>query len=257
MVIGGDPVVIFAALAAALAVGSFLGVLVLRLPDGRPVAVGRSACPHCDRPLGPRDLVPLLSWLWARGRCRYCREAIGWFYPAIELAALGVALWAAAVIGSGWLFWVSCGLGWTLLALAAIDHREFILPDALTLPLIPAGLAVAWLIDPATLPHHLLGAALGFGVFAVVAWLYARLRGRDGLGLGDAKLLAAAGAWVSWIGLPGVVLLAGASALAVVLAAAVVRGGALPAPERQLPFGPYLALATWFVWLHGPVVIGW
>ncbi|HET6469542.1 MAG TPA: A24 family peptidase [Geminicoccaceae bacterium] len=236
-------------------VGSFLGLLIVRLPIGEGVVWERSACRGCKGRLGARDLVPLLSWLWARGRCRYCGARIGWFYPGIELAALAVALWAAALT-SGWVFWASCGLGWTLLALAAIDYRHLILPDALTLPLVPAGLAVAWLIDPAMLPHHMFGAVAGFVGFALVGWVYARLRGREGLGLGDAKLLAAAGAWVSWTGLPSVVLLAGVVGLAGVLAAgAAGRGGGLGA-ERAIAFGPCLALATWLVWLHGPIVLG-
>ena len=249
-----EPAWLLPALAAPF-VGSFLGLLIVRLPAGEGVVWGRSGCRSCGRALGARDLVPVVSWLCALGRCRYCHVRLGWFYPGIELAALGVVLWAAAV-SSGWLFWASCGLGWTLLALAVIDHRKFVLPDVLTLPLVPAGVAVAGLIDPALLPHHLMGALAGFAGFAGVGWCYGRLRGRDGLGLGDAKLLAAAGAWVSWVGLPSVVLLAGAAALALAFAGAAVRGGGLPAADRPIAFGPYLALATWLVWLHGPVVIG-
>jgi leader peptidase (prepilin peptidase) / N-methyltransferase len=248
-----EPAWLLPALAAPF-VGSFVGLLAVRLPAGEGVVWGRSACRSCGHRLAARDLVPVASWLWARGRCRYCRAPVARFYPAVELAALGVVLWAAAVT-TGWVFWASCALGWTLLALAVIDQREFVLPDALTLPLIPAGLAVAWLIDPALVPHHAMGAVAGFAVFALVGWVYGRLRGRDGLGLGDAKLLAAAGAWVSWVGLPSVVLLAGAGALAVALIGAAGTGG-LPARERAIAFGPYLALALWSVWLHGPIVIG-
>ena len=243
-------------LLAAPFMGSFLGLLVVRLPAGEGVVRGRSTCRRCGRALGPRDLVPLLSWAWTGGRCRYCGARLGWLYPGIELAAVGVVLWAAAAT-SGWVLWASCALGWTLLALAAIDLRALLLPDALTLPLVPAGLAAAWLIDPGLLPHHVLGAALGFAVFAAVGWLYSRLRGREGLGPGDAKLLAAAGAWVSWAGLPSVVLLAGLAALAaVVLAGIVPGGGGMPARDRPIAFGAYLALGTWLVWLHGPLVIG-
>jgi len=195
------------AVLAAPFVGSFLALLVVRVPEGEGVALGRSICRSCRHPLGVRDLVPVVSWLWARGRCRHCRAPVSAFYPGVELAALGIALWAAAVT-PGWLFWASCGLGWTLLALALIDWRSLVLPDALTLPLLAAGLAVAWLIEPAKLAPHLLGAASGFALFAAIGWLYARLRGRDGLGPGDAKLLAAAGGWVSWSGLPSVALLA-------------------------------------------------
>jgi hypothetical protein len=128
------------ALAAAVVapfVGSFLGVVVARLPEKRDVVGGRSRCPACGHVLGVRDLAPLLSWAVLRGRCRHCGARIGWIYPAVELGALGVAVWAASVV-EGWLLWVSCGLGWTLLALAAIDLRHYLLPNALTLPLAAA-----------------------------------------------------------------------------------------------------------------------
>jgi leader peptidase (prepilin peptidase)/N-methyltransferase len=241
------------AILAAPFVGSFLGLLVVRLPAGEGVIFGRSTCRCCRHPLGVPDLVPFLSWLWAKGRCRHCRAPVTALYPGIELAALGIALWAAAVT-SGWVFWASCGLGWTLLALALIDWRTLVLPDALTLPLLAAGLVVAWLIEPHILVEHVFGAGLGFALFASIARVYAGLRGREGLGLGDAKLLAAAGAWVSWSGLPSVVLLAALTALGATLAG--VLGGKVAARDRPIAFGPFLALGTWLVWLHGPIVIG-
>jgi leader peptidase (prepilin peptidase)/N-methyltransferase len=241
-----------AVLLAAPFVGSFLGLVIDRLPAGRPLAWGRSRCEACGATLAAQDLVPLLSWLWRRGRCAYCGAGIGPFYPLVELAALAVALSAAWFL-SGWLLLASCALGWTLLTLAAIDQRHFLLPDALTLPLIPAGLAVAWAIDPALLLPHLLGALAGFAAFAAIALAYRRLRGREGLGLGDAKLLAAAGAWLGWQALPGLVLVAALGALAVALARAVT-GDRLSATMR-VAFGSYLALAFWLVWLLGPLIL--
>lgn len=233
-------------------IGSFLGVLITRLPVGEPVALSRSRCPSCRRTLAVRDLVPLLSWVLARGRCRSCGAALGWFYPLIEIAALAVAVWAWTV-AAGLALWASCMLGWTLLALAWIDARHLILPDVLTLPLLAAGLAAAALLDGADVAGHAIGAALGFGVFWLVAVLYRLLRGRDGLGLGDAKLLAAAGAWVSWQGLPGVVLIAAASGLVAVLAAAAA--GFAPEAARRIPFGPHLCLGIWLIWLYGPLML--
>jgi leader peptidase (prepilin peptidase)/N-methyltransferase len=233
-------------------VGSFLGVVVERLPAGRPIALARSSCDHCGARLGARDLVPLLSWLARRGRCGCGKVRLGAFYPGIELAALAVAMSATLVL-SGWLLWASLALGWTLLALAAIDLRHYLLPDALTLPLIAAGLAVAWLIEPARLGDHALGAAAGFVGFAGIAWLYRRLREREGLGRGDAKLLGAGGAWLGWQALPSVVALAAAVALAVALAGALL--GAKLGATTRIAFGPYLALAIWLVWLYGPLVL--
>jgi len=241
------------ALVVAPFVGSFVGVIVDRLPAGRPLLLGRSACDECGRPLRPLELVPLLSYLAHRGRCTCARVRLSPFYPAIELAALAVAASAVWML-SGWLLWVSLLLGWTLLALAAIDLRHYLLPDVLTLPLIPAGLAVAYALDPALLPGHALGALIGFAAFVVIGQLYLRLRGRHGLGLGDAKLLAAAGAWLGWAALPSVVVIGAALALALALAPA--PGGAKLALTGKLAFGPHLALAFWLVWLFGPLILG-
>jgi leader peptidase (prepilin peptidase)/N-methyltransferase len=239
------------ALLIAPFVGSFLGVVIERLPAGRPIGLARSRCDHCGATLGVRDLVPVLSWFVRRGRCGCGRIRLSAFYPGIELAALAVALSAAMVL-SGWLLWASLVLGWTLLTLAAIDLRHYFLPDRLTLPLIPIGLAVAYAIDPAKLAEHAIGAAAGIVVFALIALLYRRLRGREGLGLGDAKLLGAGGAWLGWQALPSVVALAAAIALALALAGALA-GGKLSATTK-IAFGPYLALAIWVVWLYGPLM---
>jgi leader peptidase (prepilin peptidase) / N-methyltransferase len=241
-----------AVLVAGPFVGSFLGVVIERLPAGRPLAFGRSRCDACGATLGAKDLVPIASWLWQRGRCAHCRAELSAFYPIIELAALAVAASAALAV-SGWLLLVSCMLGWMLLTLAAIDQRHFLLPDILTLPLIPAGFLVAFALDPALVVSHLVGALAGFAAFAAIAFVYRRLRRREGLGLGDAKLLAAAGAWLGWQALPGLVVIAAVCALAVALAHAVV-GDRLSATTK-IAFGSYLALAFWVVWLLGPPVL--
>lgn len=236
---------------AAPFIGSFLGVLVLRLPAGQPVGMARSICPHCGAALGAADLVPLASWLALRGRCRHCSAPLGAFYPAIELAALGIAAWAALVL-PGPLVWIGCILGWALLAAALIDLRHLVLPDVLILPLIPVGIAVHALIALDRLPDHAIGAAAGYLGFLALGALYRVIRGRDGLGLGDAKLLAVAGAWVGWQGLPSVVLLGALLTLAGLLALRLA--GRAVDMRGEIPFGPALALAIWIVWLYGPLV---
>ena len=233
-------------------VGSFLGVVILRMPEGRPIMLGRSVCDRCGWALRLADLVPLTTYLWRRGRCACGEARLSLFYPGIELAAVAVAASAAAVL-SGWLLWASLALGWTLLTMAAIDLRHYWLPDRLTLPLIPAGLLVTWLVDPAGLADHALGALAGFLAFAGIAWAYRRLRRRAGLGLGDAKLLAAAGAWLGWPALPGLVVVAASLALAIALVRAA--SGERLAAATQIAFGPYLALALWLFWLYGPLVL--
>jgi leader peptidase (prepilin peptidase)/N-methyltransferase len=242
----------WSALLAAPFVGSFLGVIVRRLPDGRPVARSRSHCEWCGATLGARDLVPLYSWLATRGRCRHCGHPLGGFYPGIELAALTVALAAVAVDG-GEGIWLDCLLGWWLLALAWIDIRRWVLPDVLTLPLVIAGLAAAAAFDRERLTERALGAAIGYLSLRLVALIYRGLRGREGLGGGDAKLLAASGAWVGAAALPQLVLIAATSALA---AAACLRLVGIRLGARSaLPFGPFLAFATWLIWLFGTFAV--
>ena len=241
-----------AALVVAPFIGSFLSVLVVRLPAAEPVALSRSRCPSCHHVLCALDLLPLASRLLLGGRCRHCRRAIPLLYPALELAALAVPLSAVARM-DGSALWMSCLLGWTLLALAAIDLRDYLLPDVLTLPLLVAGLAATAVLDPGALQHHLIGAVLGFSFFYGVSKLYRLLRAREGLGLGDAKLLAAAGAWLGWTALPSVLLIAAATALAV---AAVARIMGRPMQSTTpLPFGSFLGFAIWWVWLYGALVI--
>ncbi len=236
----------------APAVGSFLGVVADRLPAGRPIVAGRSACEQCGHRLEIRDLVPVASWLASRGRCRHCGEPIGLRYPAIELAATGIAVWSLIVL-PGWLAGAGAALGWTLLTLAIIDRRHLVLPDALTLPLVVAGLAVAWAIDPAKLVDHGVGALVGYLAIVAIAAAYRRWRKRDGIGLGDAKLFAAAGAWVGWQGLSGVLLVAAAAGLAVALIEACLAGRL--AADRERPFGPFIAGALWLTWLYGPIAV--
>ena len=240
-------------LIAAPFIGSFLGVVIERLPARRPLLITRSRCDHCGATLGVRDLVPLVSWVASGARCRHCGAALGWFFPLVELAALGVALWAVLAVPA-WLIWPTAGFGWTLLALAWIDQRSFLLPDALTLPLAAAGLLVVWLIGSVPVIDHVIGAIVGFLALTAVAHFYRALRRRDGLGGGDAKLFAALGAWVGWQGLPTVILYAAASGLLWVLARQVL--GRPVGLTARLPFGPHLCLAGWLVWLYGPLLAG-
>jgi leader peptidase (prepilin peptidase) / N-methyltransferase len=237
-------------LLAAPFVGSFLGVVVRRLPEGLPIAWTRSRCDWCGVSLRARDLVPIVSWLATKGRCRYCNRPLGWFYPGIELAAVAVAL-SAVLVDGGQRAWLDCLLGWWLLALGWIDIRSWLLPDVLTLPLVMAGLAAAAAFDPEQLTDRSLGAALGYLSLVAIALLYRQLRHREGLGGGDAKLLGAAGAWVGAAALPQLILLAALSALGAAgcLRLAGIRLGA----QSALPFGPFLGLATWVLWLCGPI----
>ena len=245
-----DRIVAALPLLTAPFVGSFLAVLIRRMPRGQGVMAGRSACEQCHRALGVRDLVPILSFLARGGRCRMCGAPIARMHLYVELAAMVVPLcvWGAGLRGAAEV-WSGCGLGWVLLALGWIDAGHFWLPDVLTLPLIVAGLAQCWWLSPERLADRAGAAMAGWAGLALVAGVYRRLRGREGLGGGDAKLLAAGGAWVGLASLPWIVLIGAVLGL---LSAGWqrVRGREIGRATR-LPLGPWLAVGVWVCWLVG------
>jgi leader peptidase (prepilin peptidase)/N-methyltransferase len=206
---------------------------------------GRSQCPACGVTLRPADLIPLWSWLRARGRCRHCGARLSLWYPLVELAAIAIGALSVVLLPLPEA-WLAAVLGWWLLALALIDLRAWLLPDTLTLPLLAAGLAAAALgLPPGTsVASAVGGAAAGYAALAGLGYVYRRLRGREGLGLGDAKLLGAAGAWLGLDSLPWVVLLAALLGLVLALAQRQPMRA-----ETAVPFGPALALAFWGVFL--------
>ena len=234
-------------------IGSFLGVIVVRAESPGGIVLGRSSCVACRMRLKARDLIPLVSWAAMRGRCRSCAQPIGVFYPLIELAAILIALWSAGLF-TGALLWVSCAFGWALLALATTDLKYYLLPDFLTLPLIPAGLVVAWAFDSMAIVGHAVGVLVGYGFVIMLRRIYASIRGREGMGLGDAKLLAASGAWLSWQALPSVLVLGALSGLLFILVSGL-RGVTVTLTNR-VPFGTFLCFGTWLVWLYGPLTTG-
>ena len=236
---------------AAPMVGSLLGVLIVRLPAGRPVMWSRSACEACGVRLRPFELLPLLSYAWLKGACGHCGKPISWFHPAVELAAVAVAVWATLADPAN--AWISCGLGWVLLTLAWIDWTDLLLPDVLTLPLLVAGLAVTWLNQPDLLLDRSMAAIGAYVLFEGVSAGYRRLRGFDGLGGGDTKLIAAAGAWCGFAALPLVILCSAILGLLLTLALAVfVRP---MTSTTRIPFGPCIAVAFWLGWLYSPLLL--
>jgi len=171
------------------------------------------------------------------------------FVPAVPLCALAAGLW-------GWPLIIACAFGWALLGLAISDVRHMILPDWLTLPLVPAGLIEGYIWGGVrALQERSIGAAAGLLLFMAIGQAYRRWRGRDGLGGGDIKLVAGAGAWIGWQGLPVLVLSASLMALAVV-AVTGLRGRPI-CRDQRVPFGAYLCLALWAIWLYGVPSRGW
>lgn len=221
--------------------GSFLATLVMRWPQGRGLD-GRSACDQCGRTLRAWELVPLVSALVQVGRCRSCEVAISGDHAVVEwgCAIIGAAAFGLARDGGGTAWAV---FGWILLTLAALDARHFWLPDRLTLPLGAIGLAAGGWASGAALGERIIGAVAGFFSLWAIGAAYRRLRGREGLGGGDAKLLGAIGAWLGWQALPFVLL---AASLLGLLAAVI--GGDLRG-ERPVAFGAALAAGAVPGWL--------
>ncbi|MFA7666559.1 MAG: A24 family peptidase [Burkholderiaceae bacterium] len=251
-----------AALAAlfGLMVGSFLNVVIYRLPKmmelewedqaaelrgetppERPpfnLMVPRSRCPRCSHPLGALENVPLLSWLAQRGRCKACASPIPARYPLVELGTAlltGLAVWQ---FGAGWAGLGAVLLGFALVTLTFIDLDTQLLPDSLTLPLLWLGLLFNLWGVFAPLPEAVIGAMAGYLVLWSVYWLFRLATGKEGMGFGDFKLLAALGAWFGWTALPAIILLASLVGSAVGIALILFGGHRR---EQPIPFGPYLA----------------
>lgn len=242
---------IFAITLGAL-IGSFLNVVIYRGPSlwglleerepGRgSLAHPRSYCPSCRRPIPIRRLVPIVSYFMQRGRCAECKARIPLRYPLVELAGVAVAAVSYGFFGLSVTALLAAVFGWTLLALAVIDGETGYLPDWLTLPLVILGL-IANLNGRFVPPLEAgIGAAAGYLAFRLVGAAFYRLRSYEGLGQGDAKLLAAIGAWGGWTILPGVVLV-GSLVTLIGVAIAHLSAGSVHA-KTEIPFGPGLCAA--------------
>lgn len=237
-----DPLGALAGGVAGAIIGSFLATLILRWPQGRGLARGRSTCDGCGRILSARDLIPLFSAMVQRGRCRTCAARIDPLHGRVEagcaiIGALAIGL-TPGLGGIGWAL-----LGWILLTLAVLDWRHFWLPDLLTLPLAFGGFTIGLWTTNVLMIDRIIGAAIGYGALLAIALGYRAFRGRDGLGLGDAKLLGALGAWFGWQVLPFILLFASLSGLIVML----LSGRAKDRLARA-PLGTFIALAALPAW---------
>ena len=256
---------IFASVAlVGLCVGSFLNVVIHRLPKmlergwrsqcaefaGATVReeppynllVPRSQCPACGHPIGWLENVPVLSYLVLRGRCSACRAPISARYPIVELLAALLGVAAFLRFGATPAAVAACVFLWTLLALTFIDIDTQLLPDNLTLLLLWAGLLanVLGAVPEVSLRDAVIGAVAGYLVLWIVYWLFRLIRGKEGMGYGDFKLLAALGAWLGWKSLPIVVLMGSGVGAVFGIMLVVFKGR-----DRRIPlaFGPYLAVA--------------
>ncbi|ADU71806.1 A24 family peptidase [Pantoea sp. At-9b] len=231
-----------------LSLGSVINVVVYRLPlrllhrdSGLTLWFSPSHCPRCAHPLCWRDNIPLLSWLLLRGKCRHCQQPISIIYPLIELLMAVTSLVLSQLLPDSALLLATLFFCGSLLVLSLIDIRHYLLPDAVTLPLLWCGLLLhCCAILPGSLSDAVLGVAVGYVSLAVLAHAYHWLRQQQGLGMGDAKLLAAIAAWTGWQALPNVLIIASSGGILF----ALISRNLWPQRVRQtIAFGPWLALA--------------
>lgn len=235
-----------AGLALGAIFGSFIATLCLRWPEGRSVMTGRSQCDHCDAPIPPSRLIPLLSACLFRGQATCCGARIDPFHWRVELIAalIGAVALALAPTPQG----LVLGLfGWLLLPLYLLDREHFWLPDSLTFLLGAAGLLLGPVLNSISLEERILSALAAGLLLAAIGWSYKRIRHREGLGGGDPKLFAAL---ALWLGSAGIIITLLAAAVVGLLEALIGR----KAHDEAVPFGAYLCLAAWPVALAGIVL---
>jgi leader peptidase (prepilin peptidase)/N-methyltransferase len=268
-----------------LAIGSFLNVVIYRLPiilerewqaqaselvadgDRAPataihdqparftLSYPRSACPGCKTPIAAWQNIPILSWLMLRGRCAACRQPISPRYPLVELSTALLSAWVAWHFGFGAPAACAMIVTWSLIALTAIDVDHQLLPDVITLPLLWLGLLAAVFVGPGDqlpLPVSPQDAIIGAGAGYMSLWLvfqsFKWVTGKEGMGYGDFKLYAALGAWLGWKLLPLIIILSAATGAVLGILMIITRGRDRTSP---MPFGPYLAAAGWLGMMYG------
>lgn len=256
-----------------LVVGSFLNVVIYRLPlmmemewrrhcqeldcedpEALPepekfnLSTPPSRCPGCSKPIRPWQNIPVLSWLFLRGRCSGCKQPISIRYPAIELITALLSLVVAWRFGPGWACIAGIVITWALVAMTMIDFDHQLLPDSITLPLMWLGLLASLVPVFVTPTQAIVGAAAGYMILWLVFHLFLLLTGKHGMGFGDFKLLAALGAWFGWEALPMIILLSSLVGALVGISLILFKGRS---KEIPIPFGPYLAAAGWITMLWG------
>lgn len=264
--------------ALGVVVGSFLNVVIYRLPvmlkreweqdcyehlklvaptkyPTFNLSTPRSHCPICQTPIAWRHNMPLISYLWLRGKCAYCQAVISWRYPAIELLSCIMTLVVTAHFGISMQTLALLILTWSLIVTTFIDFDHQLLPDNITLPLLWLGLLLNTKYMFTTPGDAIIGAASGYSVLWLLAYGFKLIRKIDGMGHGDFKLLAVFGAWLGWQMLP-IILLTASLIGSIVGISLIVSQKSYPA-TKPIAFGPYLAICGWLAFFWGQNVLQW
>ncbi len=238
---------------AGLLVGSFLNVCIYRLPRHESIVWPPSRCTACDRRLAWFENVPVVSWILLRGGCRTCGAPISRVYPVVELATAVVFAGGVSVYGTSALLAVRLVFACALIVLFAIDLHHRILPNVITLPGIAAGFAASWFLPPGWI-SSLIGIVVGGGLLLAIGEVYYRVRGQEGLGMGDVKMLAMVGAFLGWpLMVLTLVLASFAGSIVGVTLVASGRGSL----QAALPFGTFLALGSLVAAVAGDPILAW
>lgn len=261
----------------SLFIGSFLNVVIYRLPrmmeqhwseecriylglkphteiEKLNLILPFSHCPRCKKIIRPWHNIPILSYLWLRGKCAYCRAHISIRYPLVEALTSVASVYVAWKFGFTWQTLAALIFTWISIALTFIDLDYHLLPDQLTLSLLWVGLLFSILGYFTNSHDAILGAASGYLIFAITQWLFESMTGKTGMGQGDFKYLAAIGAYLGWQILPIIILLASLSGVIITFTHMVIKRNFKSSP---LPFGPYLAIAGWIGLLWGSEIMQW
>lgn len=238
-----------------LCVGSFMNVCIYRLPASKSIAdPPRSMCPSCNSRIKFYDNIPVLSYLWLKGRCRYCNASISFRYLVVEVLSGSVALSVLFTFGltlEGLIYFIFIS---SLIVITFIDIDHRIIPNTITLPGIPIGLVASFALPQVTLLSSILGLLAGGGSLWIVAWTYHRITGKDGMGGGDIKLLAMIGTIVGWQGVLFTIFVASAVGTIVGMTVMLVKGKNM---KFAVPFGPFLSIGAITFIFFGQRIIFW
>lgn len=263
-----------------LCIGSFLNVVVYRLPitlqkewqsdccsllEIEPpkesskhkvfnLLFPNSHCPHCDHNIRLWENIPVLSYLILKGKCAGCSQAISLRYPLVEFTTAALSVLVVYLMGFNAQSGLALVLTWALIALTLIDFDTQLLPDNITLPLVWLGLIVNYFGVYTSLENALWGAIVGYLSLWSIFWLFKLITGKEGMGYGDFKLLAALGAWMGWQALPQIIILSSFVGAAIGIGGILIMGRDKNVP---IPFGPYLAIAGWIALLWGEQISLW